>query len=177
MEKKKPPVSFTRLPLFNQFHLQPVALRANPSPSPPPPPPLAVPSSALCGSQLRGAFNPAFEHGAETEAQERRGEEEEEGRGGGRPFCLSSRRSGVPPLRSALTHPLQSCSFLLFSSPFSFFSSSCLDSLLLFFSFSSPFFLSFLLFLFSGTRCRARSHPPPQPHPPALADKSNTLPL
>lgn len=57
---KKSFYSFCRFLLPNQFHLKPV-----PSQPPLSPPiPLSVPSFALCGSQLREVFNPAFERSA-----------------------------------------------------------------------------------------------------------------
>lgn len=87
-------------------------LHHNPRSSPPIP--LSVPSFALCGSQLREVFNPAFERSAR----------EKRGRGTAiLSLFFQPRRSSA-----ALTHPLQSCSFLLFSSPF-FFPLICLGSL------------------------------------------------
>lgn len=102
---KKSFYSFCRFLLPNQFHLKP-------APSQPPLSPLlplSVPSFALCGSQLREVFNPAFERSA--------------GEKRGRGTAILSLFSRLCSSSAALTHPLQSCSFLLFSSPF-FFPSS-----------------------------------------------------
>lgn len=88
--------------------------------NPHPPFPVSVPSIALCGSKLREVFNPAFERSARE--KRRRG------------TAILSLFFQLCRSSAALTHPLQSCSFLLFSSPF-FFSLICLGFLFFFFFF------------------------------------------
>lgn len=90
----------------NQFHLKPAPSH--------PPPPLRVPSFALCGSQLREVFNPAFERSA----RQKRGR-------GTAILSLSSLSSGVPLLRLLTLFKAA----LFFSFHLFFFFPSCLGSL------------------------------------------------
>lgn len=120
-KEKKNPASFTAfLSLINStFRPSRCAQSLPPFPSPacvPPPNCLSPSRLPLCVAASSEECLILPLSAAPRQKRRRAG-----GGGGGvrRPFCLSSRRSGVPPLCSALTHALQSCSlFIPFFFPF-----------------------------------------------------------